>query len=323
MKRITFTLITLALAGSISHAQMTNGDMENWFTQAWSVAGPSGSGNAYYEPGPDATRTGHFFRTLNEVADLPSPLTGPLTCSRSDTAHGGSYSARIQSTTLGTFFIPGFVGTGNIDIVQQTIHLGRPYTTRPNSFEAWYMYAPVGSDSAKFEVFFSKFNTLTQVSDVIGTGTATITSAASSWTNVGFNITWTAPDNPDTVVVIASSSGGYDLVNLFASAGEAGSMLWVDDMTLNAGFIGIEEDYINENVSIYPNPATDFINISTPNLPENLRYAIFDMNGKQLLTGRVNGNNSQVDISTLASGVYGLVIQDDFNLIHRTRIIKQ
>ena len=94
-------------------------------------------------------------------------------------------------------------------------------------------------------------------------------------------------------------------------------------MTLWSGNIGIdEEEYINENVSIYPNPATDFVQISTGSLPSDLKLFVYDMNGQQIISKIITGNNYVLDLTTLTSGVYGIVIQDNFNLIHRSRIIK-
>ncbi|MBQ9473034.1 MAG: Omp28-related outer membrane protein [Bacteroidales bacterium] len=51
------------------------------------------------------------------------------------------------------------------------------------------------------------------------------------------------------------------------------------------------------NVHIYPNPAEDVLNIVAPELR---RVEILDMSGRTV----VNANNAQVDITTLAAGIY-------------------
>lgn len=321
MRRLTFTFLMIA-SGVATNAQLTNGDLESWTSNQWSTT-PSGSGTTYDEPGPNITRTTHFLRSINAVNDLPSPLTVPLSCWKTDTSHGGLYAARVRSQQFVSYFIPGFIGTGDIDISAQTLYLGRPYTSQPNSFSAWYKYAPAGSDSAKFEVIFTKYDALNLVSVPIGYGSSTILSATPSWTNVQFNITWDTIAAPDTVIIIAASSGGYDMANFLASVGQPGSKLWVDDMMLNAGFVGTDEEVINNHVTIYPNPSSDYVNISTTDLAADLYVFLYDMNGKQVMSKQMNGNNSQLDISNLPNGVYGVVIQDNFNLIHRSRIIKK
>jgi hypothetical protein len=325
MRRLTFTLLFITSGAIVSNAQLTNGDLETWTNNQWSTV-PTGSGNTYKEPGSGTNRANHFLRTINAVNDLPSPLTVPLSCWQSDTAHGGSFSARVKSQQFTTYFIPGFIGTGDIDIAAQTLHLGRQYTAHPDTFSAWYLYAPVNGDSAKFEVIFTLYDALNQVSNVIGHGSKTILNATSgtNWANAKFGITWTSASAPDTVKIIAASSGGYNLSNFLSSLGQVGSQLWVDDMMLYSGNLGVETpDYANNNVSIYPNPASDFVNITTTNLPANLNMYVYDIHGKQIMARVITDANYLLDISSLANGVYGVVIMDDASIIHRSKFIKK
>lgn len=325
MRRLTFTFLLFAAGAVVANAQLTNGDLETWTSAQWSTP-PAGSGTTYNEPGSGTTRTTHFLRSINAVNDLPAPLTVPLSCWRSDTAHGGSYSARIKSQTFGPYFIPGFLGTGDIDIAAQTLYLGRQYTAQPDTFQAWYLYAPVSTDSAKFEVIFTEYDALNQVSNIVGYGSKAILTGTTgtTWQKVKFGITWSVGANPDTVKIIAAASGGYDLADFLNSTGQPGSQLWVDDMMLYSGNLGFsEEDYISNKVSIYPNPASDFINIATTDLPTDLKLFVYDMNGKMVMAKVMNSNNYQLEISELPNGVYGVVIQDNFSLIHRSKIIKK
>jgi len=322
MRKLTFTLFTFSSL-VVANAQLNNGNLETWVSNQWSPNPPAGSGTTYNEPGSGTTRTTHFFRTLNELNDLPSPLTIPQSCWRTDTAHEGSYAARVRSQQFSSYFIPGFLGTGDIDIASQTLYLGRQYTSHPDSFSTWYKYAGVGGDSAKFEVSFTKYDALNQVSNVIGHGSATILNNTSTWTQLKFAINWTSSDAPDTAIVIGAASGGYNLSNFLASVGDAGSQLWIDDMMLWSGNIGIEEEYINENVHIFPNPASDFVNITTTGLAQDLKLFVYDMNGKQIMAKVITGNSYLLDVTTLPNGVYGVVIQDNFNPIHRSKFIKK
>src|SRR5687767_11965417 len=120
MRRFTFTILLITSALLTTNAQLTNGDLETWF-------GFTGTTN-YDEPGGNAARTSHFLRTLNELNDI----TGPVSVWKTDTAHGGSFAARIRSTTFASYFIPGFLGTGDINFGAATMYLGRQYTSQPN-----------------------------------------------------------------------------------------------------------------------------------------------------------------------------------------------
>lgn len=322
MKKLTFTLLIVLSTLSLK-AQLTNGNLETWGNQQWGPNSPVGSGFSYYEPGvTGVARTTHFLRTLNELYDLPTGLTGPLTCFRSDTAYEGSYSARLRSTDFGTFFIPGFLGTGDIDLFAQTIRLGRPYASRPAQFSAYYQYAPVGSDSAKFEAVLTKWDALNQVRDTIGYGKGVVTNAESTWKNITFNINYSTTQLPDTLIFIASSSGGYNLVALTSSDGGSGSTMWVDDMQLT-GWVGIEDVVNNPHVSIYPNPSSDFIQVSYTDFSEALNITIYDMQGKIVKSTKVTSNNELINIQDLPAGTYGLVLQDSFETLYKNTIIKK
>ena len=62
----------------------------------------------------------------------------------------------------------------------------------------------------------------------------------------------------------------------------------------------------NSTIRIYPNPATDFINID---VPENLKYHtnIYDLNGRLISSSK---NKSIIEIQTLPHGIYLIEITD-------------
>jgi len=65
-------------------------------------------------------------------------------------------------------------------------------------------------------------------------------------------------------------------------------------------------DYLLSQVSVYPNPASDVINISLPASVEVVSATLFDILGKN--TG-VTLNNGAINIASLAKGVYMLNIE--------------
>ncbi|MEY3835375.1 MAG: hypothetical protein RI989_803, partial [Bacteroidota bacterium] len=73
-----------------------------------------------------------------------------------------------------------------------------------------------------------------------------------------------------------------------------------------------------DNVSIFPVPAGDklFVNVGHEILNET-SYIIFNVEGKQVLSGRISNAKSQLNLNELASGVYVLQIQDSGSLMKR------
>ncbi|MCI5056696.1 MAG: S8 family peptidase [Flavobacteriales bacterium] len=117
----------------------------------------------------------------------------------------------------------------------------------------------------------------------------------------------------DTVTVAFALLGGDDLADLQASADSAWSM-----------YNGELLDNINENdsrsfnliKSVYPNPASDVLNIDFENNrnSENYNVSIVDVQGKTVLVSNENavfsGNQVVIDIETLAPGTYLLKVED-------------
>ncbi len=61
-------------------------------------------------------------------------------------------------------------------------------------------------------------------------------------------------------------------------------------------------DFEENNFSISPNPASDYILIA--NLKENTMFEIYDLTGKKLIVKELSASNNQIDISSLAAGTY-------------------
>ncbi len=66
---------------------------------------------------------------------------------------------------------------------------------------------------------------------------------------------------------------------------------------------------IRDEISVYPNPAKDFVII---NNAENSEISIYNINGSKVLSGKLN--NNRIDIENLPAGVYFISIADkDYN----------
>lgn len=57
-------------------------------------------------------------------------------------------------------------------------------------------------------------------------------------------------------------------------------------------------------ISIYPNPAKNFVYVKIPINENKLTITFFNVLGKQVLQRSINSTNNQIDISTLSEGIY-------------------
>lgn len=87
--------------------------------------------------------------------------------------------------------------------------------------------------------------------------------------------------------------------------------------------ISIEENgmLVPLNVSIYPNPANDLVNIKLDRQLENASISLIDISGRVVGTQVFNGTSLQMETSGLASGVYTLVLDSGDNELVRRKIV--
>lgn len=127
------------------------------------------------------------------------------------------------------------------------------------------------------------------------------------------------------IVVIASgflnpanNSNGPAFGLYVALPGVSGALIPLPESTST----GIDELFGSE-LDIYPNPATDIINIDGIDL-QFATVTIFDVTGRVVSTSTFdNLSASSINVSNLPTGSYQLVISDNSQIITNTKFIKQ
>ena len=74
------------------------------------------------------------------------------------------------------------------------------------------------------------------------------------------------------------------------------------------------------NLTIYPNPASDFLYIE--NIPKPMEMEIYDLSGKVMLRKEVNNSSESVNVSQLSKGVYFYGLNQNGKTIKTGRLIK-
>ncbi|MGY8908722.1 MAG: T9SS type A sorting domain-containing protein, partial [Flavobacteriales bacterium] len=95
--------------------------------------------------------------------------------------------------------------------------------------------------------------------------------------------------------------------------------VYVDNVSLKAAAVASVANVFADNITIYPNPVTNFINISTTEKISNVE--VYNIVGKRVLSIK-NLENNQVDISNLASGMYMLRLTNGTSVTTK-KIMKQ
>ncbi len=76
----------------------------------------------------------------------------------------------------------------------------------------------------------------------------------------------------------------------------------------------IAANYLKSDISIYPNPSSDFIKVKSSRNTLGATYVITDQIGRQVLTGKLINENTLVDINQLPSGIYMFQVGQQSNL---------
>lgn len=113
---------------------------------------------------------------------------------------------------------------------------------------------------------------------------------------------------------------GWDEPGLTACS----SISWgeVEDYTVNVLADMSTGDFFASNLSLYPNPANDFFNLSsTTSIIENVK--VTDLNGRVVKSIAANGvSDVQVNISDLTTGIYFVTVNTD-NGTGSTKLVKK
>ncbi len=66
----------------------------------------------------------------------------------------------------------------------------------------------------------------------------------------------------------------------------------------------------SDNLNVYPNPAKETITIELPQYIGNTTLSVYNLNGQLLISQSVNSNKYQLDLKSLAPGLYVLKVQN-------------
>ncbi len=77
----------------------------------------------------------------------------------------------------------------------------------------------------------------------------------------------------------------------------------------NLPLFSLHDTKVDYKIKIFPNPTQDFIQIRNEELDLPIRIEIFDLNGKKILSQASQSPNSAVDISSLRSGIYVMMVE--------------
>ncbi|KAF0191907.1 MAG: hypothetical protein FD166_3755, partial [Bacteroidetes bacterium] len=145
------------------------------------------------------------------------------------------------------------------------------------------------------------------LSTVSGYATTAFTPTASQW-------------RKETVSL--SPYVGQNVILAFATTCDFGNNIYFDDITLTNPTIGINENSQELSVSIYPNPASEFVTVSGE--LNNSAISVYSMMGTEVANIRNNGSTTiDINISEYPSGIYFVQVKTETGTAVRKIVVSR
>ncbi|MEI6697071.1 MAG: T9SS type A sorting domain-containing protein [Bacteroidota bacterium] len=278
MRKITIiTVILLALFTANVYAQIPNSGFEIWTGNE-----PSGWDN------------------LNSLTSTVFIYT----CTKGSPGNPGSYYLNLTTKSVPLVgIVPGIALSGLLNKTTFQPKSGFAYNQRPTALTGnWQYMAAAATDQGFIAVAFTKWNTITNSRDTIGTTYYALPGMVMSWASFNIPITYTKPSNPDTCLIILSASG--------ISTGVANSYLYVDNLGFSFTASVNPNNKPENSMKIYPNPVTENMLIEIPDISNaySFSYKIINSYG-QIVQSSKNFTKDNIGTSALSSGFYQIIIE--------------
>ena len=216
-------------------------------------------------------------------------------------ANSGTYALRLISDTA---TVPPPLGTNVMDTMAGFVFLGSSdmsnpgisYTERPVLMQAYVKGTIMPGGNAIILATLRKWNTVTHARDQVGGAMYNMTSSSANYSQITAAFNYSLPDNPDTleIKIMAGDVGpGGKIV--------PGNIFYVDDISFTFP-VGINESTNNNlNIYVFPNPATDRLNIESK---QQSSIEVFNVEGQIIKSFVADNTHSIIDISSFEKGIY-------------------
>jgi hypothetical protein len=292
MKKLYISLVAVAISAA-SYAQLTNLGLESW---------TAGSG---YED-PDG------WQTVNQFAGQIF-ITPPVTKVTADPAEG-MYSASMATrycAICGTLGVP-------IDTIPGIMIQDQSINGKPTSVSFKYKYAGVNGDNAGAFVELTKWDAMLVDAEVIGSGTAIITSNSATWVDVTINIDYVSATMPDSIsITFFSSARAATQDNAFPPSG-INSTLTVDAISVSMP-VGILEEANEIEATVFV--SNNQLVIQTEDLV-GASFEVYSVTGQRMIQSVLNNSMEMMSTDELAPGVYLVKVISDKGTVTKKVFIK-
>ena len=110
---------------------------------------------------------------------------------------------------------------------------------------------------------------------------------------------------------------------LSANTGANGSVTEGVQQPYEISVLSVSESAESISLSVYPNPSTDYLYLTSSEEIPSLSYQLFDMNGRLLKSGKINENQTNIDMQNLVPATYFVKVNQGNKTVKTFKIIKR
>jgi len=304
---LILTVLALIVTAFTANAQLINPGFETWTND---LAVPSAM-----NPNSGNATTGWIDYNFFNSALVGS---SPVSVFRCDTAHGGTYSARIVTKIYtptsysiyqawGIPFIGhnyldtlGILFNGNLNESTQTYKPGIPFTQKIATLSFYYQYTPQAGDTAECRALL-----VHQRTGLGGGMFKTTTATGSTWHQGTISFLYVdSITTPDTLYILFSSSS-------LDRHPKPGSILLVDDVTVTLA-TGVNDIQMANDLNVYPNPTSGKFQLAVGNAQAAKgELTIYNVMGEKNYSTTINSNRTDIDLSNQPNGIYFMQLKTE------------
>lgn len=108
-----------------------------------------------------------------------------------------------------------------------------------------------------------------------------------------------------------------------ANAGTNGSMTEGVQQPYENLVLSVAENAENISLSVYPNPSTDNLFLTSMEEISGLSYQLFDINGRLLKSEKIVGNQTDISMQDLVSATYFVKVNQGDKTLKTFKVIKK
>jgi hypothetical protein len=232
-----------------------------------------------------------------------------------DNMHSGLNAVRLYSDTTSFLpgqsgqlvVVPGMIAYGKASYINnKLVTSGLPVFGRPVSFSMYVKISHPVTDTTVLRVMLTRWNGRTLQEDTVAYERHNIFPDSTNMSQFAFYI--------DTIRYL--TDGLADTARVIISGGRRGNVqtqgntTWIDDMAFNYPNDPTLRSDAEEDMALYPNPATTKVTIDANDDLFGYTLLFLDVSGILIKTVLIDDGTTSVDVSDMHDGTYSYALLD-------------